>query len=96
MLTSLDQILPQAATQFGDRTALHIEGQDFSFQQLDEMSTRLAVSLVELGISPGDRVTLYAGNSVEWIVSYYGVLTSSRPMLHTRCGAPVRTGILGG
>ena len=27
-----------------------------------------------LGVAPGDRVTLYAPNSWEWIVSYYGVL----------------------
>ena len=30
--------------------------------------------LVALGVTPGDRVTLYAPNSWEWIVSYYGAL----------------------
>ena len=38
------------------------------------LSSALAASLVRLGVKPGDRVTLYAPNSWEWIVSYYGVL----------------------
>ena len=45
----------------------------FSFSELDELSSALA-ALVRLGVRPGDRVTLYAPNSWEWIVSYYGVL----------------------
>ena len=33
-----------------------------------------SASLVRLGVTHGDRVTLYAPNSWEWIVSYYGAL----------------------
>src|ERR1700751_4404339 len=74
MLDSLGQVLPHAARSFGDRTALAIDGRTFSFRQLDELSSALAASLVRLGIKAGDRVTLYAPNSWEWIVSYYGAL----------------------
>lgn len=74
MLDSLGQVLPHAARAFGDRTALAIEGRTFSFRELDELSSSLATSLVRLGVKPGDRVTLYAPNSWEWIVSYYGAL----------------------
>ncbi len=76
MLDSLGQVLPHAARRFGDRTALAIEGRTFSFRELDDLSSALAASLVKLGIKVGDRVTLYAPNSWEWIVSYYGVLKS--------------------
>ena len=74
MLDSLGQVLPHAARAFGDRTALVIEGRTFSFRELDDLSSALAASLVRLGVAPGDRVTLYAPNSWEWIVSYYGAL----------------------
>ncbi len=74
MLDSLGQVLPHATRAFGDRTALVIDGRSFSFRELDELSDALAASLVRMGIRAGDRVTLYAPNSWEWIVSYYGAL----------------------
>ena len=74
MLDSLGQVLPHAARAFGDRTALIIDGRSFSFRELDELSDALAASLKRMGIKVGDRVTLYAPNSWEWIVSYYGAL----------------------
>ena len=77
MLDSLGEVLPSAARRFGDKIALVIEGRSFSFRELDELSNALAASLVELGVKPGDRVTLYAPNSWEWIVSYYGALKAA-------------------
>ena len=74
MLGSLAEVLPSAAERFGDRSALIVADRSFSFTELDALSSALAASLVRLGVAPGDRVTLYAPNSWEWIVSYYGVL----------------------
>ena len=74
MLGSLAEVLPSAAERFGDRSALIVGDRSFSFTELDALSSALAASLVRLGVAPGDRVTLYAPNSWEWIVSYYGVL----------------------
>ena len=74
MLGSLAEVLPCAAERFGDKRALVVGERSFSFTELDELSSALAASLVRLGVAPGDRVTLYAPNSWEWIVSYYGVL----------------------
>jgi long-chain acyl-CoA synthetase len=74
MLDDLGGLLPLAAARFGDRTALVIEGQGFSFRELDTLSTRLAHALVGLGVRPGERVSLYAGNSWRWVVGYYGAL----------------------
>jgi long-chain acyl-CoA synthetase len=74
MLASLGQVLPAAATRYGDKTALITDNRTFSFRELDQLSNALAISLTKLGVAPGDRVTLYATNSWEWLVSYYGVL----------------------
>ena len=74
MLGTLGEVLPHAARRFGDRRALVAGERSFSFTELNALSSALAVSLAERGVGPGDRVTLYAPNSWEWIVSYYGAL----------------------
>ncbi len=73
MLDSLGQVLPAAAAQFGDKTALIVDERRFSFAALDNLADRLAGGLAGIGVGPGDRVTIYAANSWEWIVSYYAV-----------------------
>ncbi len=74
MLTSLGEILPAAAVKYGEKTALVSGDKRFSFRDLNELSDRLAKGLETLGITPGDRVTLYSANRWEWIVSYYAAL----------------------
>ncbi len=74
MFGSLGEILPHAARRFGGRTALVFEGRTVSFAELNDLSDRIAAGLVAQGIQPGDRVSLYAANSWEWIVAYHGVL----------------------
>lgn len=74
MTATLTELPGLAAKKFGDRTALVTDGREFSFRELDALSGTLALNLVNLGVEPGDRVTLYAPNSWEWIVSYYGAL----------------------
>lgn len=73
MLENLGQVLPIGAQKHGDKTALVIGSRSFSFNDLNHLSGRLASSLHGLGIMAGDRVTLYAQNCWEWIVSYYAI-----------------------
>ncbi len=42
--------------------------------QLRERSAAVAGGLARVGVRPGDRVGLYAANSVEWILAYLGGL----------------------
>ena len=74
MYPDLGQLMAQGAAKFGDRTALVFKGQEFTYQQLNDLTAKLANGLKTLGIEPGDRVTLYSQNCWEWIVSYYAVL----------------------
>ncbi len=73
MLENLGQVLPSAAERYGSRTALISGGRELSFDELNDLSGRLANGLRGLGVEPGDRVSLYAQNSWEWVVSYYAV-----------------------
>ena len=74
MLESLSRILTAAAASYGAKTALVIDDQRFSFAHLEALANQLAHALAGLGVSAGDRVTLYSPNSWEWVVSYYAVL----------------------
>lgn len=73
MLASVGQVLPNAARQFGEKTAVICDGRNFSFRELNQLSARFAAQLRGLGVQPGDRVSLYAENRWEWIVSYYAI-----------------------
>ena len=73
MLETLGEVLPASARRFGDKTALVSDGRRFSFNELNQLSNRLANSLRGIGVEAGDRVTLYARNSWEWVVSYYAI-----------------------
>ena len=73
MLETLGEVLPASARRFGDKTALVTGGRRYTFNELNELSNRLANGLRGVGVEAGDRVTLYAPNSWEWLVSYYAI-----------------------
>jgi long-chain acyl-CoA synthetase len=74
MMNSIGLIPAEAAKRYGDWTALIVPDRELTFNELDALTNRCANALVDLGVKPGDRVTLYSGNCWEWIVSYYGAL----------------------
>lgn len=74
MPASVGALLSKAAQRFGDKIALVFEGQRWSFNQLDDVSSRLARGLQEMGIRGGDKVALYSPNSPEWLIGYYAVM----------------------
>ena len=73
MATTLAEILPAAAARYGERIALVVDDRRLSFHELDVLSNRVANGLVAIGVKPGDRVGLFGSNSLEWVVSYYGI-----------------------
>lgn len=54
-----------------NRTAIHSEGRNISFADLDERSSRLASSLRDLGIKPQDRVAVLQVNTPQLIETYF-------------------------
>lgn len=74
MINSIGLIPAEAAKIYGDKTALVLPDRELSFNELEALSNCCANALINLGVKPGDRVTLYSGNCWEWIVSYYGTL----------------------
>ncbi len=70
----LGMIVARAARRFGSKPALVAGGRTFTYQALDDMCDRVAGGLHELGVRPGDRVSLYSPNRWEWVVAYHAAL----------------------
>ena len=70
---SVSQVLERAAALAPDKTAVVDGDRRKTYQELNEMATRLALSLSELGFRKGDRVAIYMKNSLELVIAFYGL-----------------------
>ena len=73
MLNHLGQLPSVAANKFGNKEALCFENTSLSFIEINSLVENLASNLKALGIKEKDVITLYASNSWEWIISYFGI-----------------------
>jgi len=73
----LHDYLIQAAREFNDKVALVCMKQRITYGELDAQSNALANSLVEAGVTRGDRVVVFADNTVETVVSFWAVLKAN-------------------
>lgn len=72
--TLLHETLTISSEQFPKKAALICNDQICTYQELDHQSSLLAGQLGQLGVNPGDRVAVFADNSIECVVSIYGIL----------------------
>lgn len=66
--------LETSAAFFPHRPALRQQAVELSYSEFNERANRVATALLRMGLRPGEQVALYAPNSLEWVVFYYGVL----------------------
>jgi len=65
-----------AADRFGDAEAVVDGPLRFTFTQIVERIRCAAGAFADLGIDKGERVAIWAPNSVEWIIAAFGLLTA--------------------
>jgi HIP---CoA ligase len=65
-----------AADRFGDAEAVVDGPLRLSYVELAQRIRKAAGAFAELGIAKGDRVAVWAPNSVDWIVAAFGLLTA--------------------
>jgi len=70
----IEQFLENSARRAPDKTAVVCAGSRYTYQQLDEQANRLAHTLIDAGLQPGDRVGICLESSVSAIVSIFGIL----------------------
>ncbi len=66
--------LEVSASLFPDHPALREGVVEISYAQLNDRASRMASSLVQAGLRPGELVGLCARNSIDWITFYFAVL----------------------
>ncbi|MFF2792728.1 FadD3 family acyl-CoA ligase [Streptomyces sp. NPDC058049] len=83
---SIAQLVRAAAARYADREAV-VDGRTrIGYAQLGERVERAAASCMAAGIEPGDRVAVWAPNTLEWIVSALGAVSAGAVLvpLNTR------------
>src|SRR5215475_5957977 len=67
---TIADLLPRAVEMFGDRVAqkhkVDGEWRDVTFAELGEIVSEVARGLIDLGIEPGERVSMLCTTRIEW------------------------------
>jgi len=71
--TILDVLARDVATRGGHPFIVH-EDRRLTYAELDRLASGAAQTLAALGVARGERVTLALGNSVEYLVTAFGIL----------------------
>ena len=74
MANLIHHFLEESARLFPDKVALVHDDVRATYQQININANQLAHFLMNQGITKGDRVALVLENSLEYVISYYGVL----------------------
>lgn len=72
----VQDFLELSACRFPEKTALVCGDQRLNYREIAERSSRLAHGLIAAGIRRGDRVAVYLDNSVEAVLSVFGILNA--------------------
>ena len=70
----LYSLLTDSAKKAPGNVCLHYQGRDFTYAQVDELSSRFASALLSLGLKSGDRVAIFLPNTPQLVFAYFGVL----------------------
>jgi long-chain acyl-CoA synthetase len=71
---NLARLLVDSAQKFPDRPALYFLGKTLRYHEVLEASYRFANALKQLGVNPGDRVSIMLPNCPSAIIAYFGTL----------------------
>ncbi|MCX4725918.1 FadD3 family acyl-CoA ligase [Streptomyces sp. NBC_01306] len=83
---SIPALVRSAAERYGEREAV-VDGRTrISYTELGERVERAAAACIASGVDAGDRVAVWAPNTVDWIVSALGAVTAGAVLvpLNTR------------
>ncbi len=77
---TIADLLPLAVKKYGDQPAQRYkagdEWVDSSYTELGEAVKEVALGLIDLGIQPGDKISILAHTRPEWTHACFGILTA--------------------
>src|SRR5262245_21000105 len=71
---TLIELLAKRTAEAPRRTFLTFEGKDYTLEELDRRSTRVAARLAKLGVGKGDTVAVLMENRPEYVLAWFGIL----------------------
>lgn len=71
---NLAVILRESAAGAPEKPVAVWAGGRLTYAELDDLSDRVAVSLTDLGVRPGERIGLQLPNTAAFLVAYFGIL----------------------
>ena len=83
---TIGRCLKEQVGQNGERSAVEFAGKSWSFSELDELSDRLALDMLNLGVEKGTHVGIWSVNSPQWVVTFLAaVKLGAVPVLINTC-----------
>jgi long-chain acyl-CoA synthetase len=77
---TIADLLPLAAKRYGDAPALRHkigdEWKDISYADFGQTAKEVALGLIDLGLQPGDKISILAHTRPEWSYACFGILTA--------------------
>src|ERR671917_367990 len=77
---TIADLLPLAVEKYGDAPAQRFkvgdEWRDSSYAELGESVKEVALGLIDLGIQPGEKISILAHTRPEWTHACFGILTA--------------------
>ncbi len=70
----LNHFLEQSAERFPNKAGLVYKGKNLTYLEIDKCANRVAVGLKDFGVKRGERVAILLENSIESVVSIFGIL----------------------
>lgn len=71
----LPHILRDRADKFGDKSFLQYQNEKpYTFKEVNALSNKIANGLIKIGVTKGDRVSVFLPNSAEYVLIWFGIL----------------------
>ncbi len=67
-------VLSESAEKFPDRVCVHYNGSDFTYAEMEDLSSRFASALISLAVRRGDRVAIFLPNIPQFLIAYFGIV----------------------
>ncbi|MDT7041547.1 amino acid adenylation domain-containing protein [Candidatus Nitronereus thalassa] len=86
----LHQLLQNSARRFPDKEAVRFQGATLTYQEVDQVTNKVAQTLLDLGVRRGDRVGIFVSKSLASIIATFGVLKSGAVYVPIDPSAPAQ------
>jgi long-chain acyl-CoA synthetase len=82
---TIADLLPLAAKRYGDTPALRHkvgdEWKDISYSEFGDTVKEVALGLIDLGLQPGDKISILAHTRPEWSYACFGILSAGATLV---------------